>query len=239
MIAALCVSMLAGSSAQAVADVWSSHTTGKSVRGTTIKAWRFGTGSKRVLIVGGMHGNEYGDDVARALVAYLKAHPSAVPEDTEIHIVPMLNPDGIRHGTRGNARRVDLNRNFPTKDWRRTLAKGDPSRALGLTGGYKPASEPETRALLWYTRGRGFDAVVALHSKAGLITYAGTGAKAIATRMSKRTGLRLGFVGYDSTIRGSLGRYYSAGLRIPAVTVELTSPKLTTGLRGALVRTLE
>lgn len=37
-------------------------------------------------------------------------------DNTEIHIVPCLNPDGLAAGQRTNAHSVDLNRNFPVPD---------------------------------------------------------------------------------------------------------------------------
>ena len=38
-------------------------------------------------------------------------------ERTNILFIPCLNPDGMALGTRTNANGVDLNRNFPTKNW--------------------------------------------------------------------------------------------------------------------------
>ena len=34
--------------------------------------------------------------------------------------IPCLNPDGMSKNTRTNSNGVDLNRNFPTKNWGRT-----------------------------------------------------------------------------------------------------------------------
>ena len=59
--------------------------------------------------------------------------------DVNLWVVPVYNPDGFARHTRKNAHGVDPNRNYPYK-WAR------------LTGGYdsgpKPASEPETRAMM-------------------------------------------------------------------------------------------
>jgi protein MpaA len=61
----------------------------------------------RLLVVGCIHGNECGGlAVARRLVA------AGAPAGTQIVVVPSLNPDGLAAGTRGNARGVDLNRDF-------------------------------------------------------------------------------------------------------------------------------
>jgi protein MpaA len=86
---------------------------GRSVEGRRIEAIRVGDRSgTRVLVVGCVHGDEpAGIRVARYLE---RLSPSGV----DLWIVPTLNPDGLAAGTRGNARGVDLNRNFPFR-WRR------------------------------------------------------------------------------------------------------------------------
>jgi murein peptide amidase A len=207
---------------------------GWSVRGRPIKAIVFGDGERMVVVVAGVHGNESGTPVAKAFVRWLFAHPGAVPDDAQIHVVRCLNPDGAWAGTRGNARNVDLNRNFPAASWSRHLDPADPSAMMGLTGGTRPASEPETRALVRYLK-QGFDVVVGLHSRAGLVDWDGPGGRRLARRMSRLCGLPLGHVGYQSHIHGSLGQYFPERYGKPTVTIELLSSTLTRGLRLALL----
>jgi protein MpaA len=93
-------------------------------------------GTRRLLVVGCIHGNEQaGIPVAQALAT---GPPLA---GVDMWIVPDLNPDGVAASTRGNADGVDLNRNFP-KDWQPL----DPAGGVHYAG---PAalSEPESRAL--------------------------------------------------------------------------------------------
>ena len=49
--------------------------------------------------------------------------------------IPCLNPDGMQLGRRTNANGVDLNRNFPTKNWGEdtSLAGNNPSDYFGGT----------------------------------------------------------------------------------------------------------
>jgi protein MpaA len=111
------------------------ETIGHSLRGRPIRLVRVGPGDapRRVLVVGSIHGNEgAGIAVTRALRAVTP------PPGVQLLLIDRANPDGSAAGTRGNARGVDLNRNFP---WR--------WRQLGgvYYSGARPASEPETRAL--------------------------------------------------------------------------------------------
>ena len=222
----------AGSARVTVRSEWA--TIGYSVRKRPIVAARVGSGDRHILVIGGVHGCEFGTAVATQFAAYLASHPAAVPAGAAIDVIRCLNPDGYALHARGNARHVDLNRNLPTGNWRRILKRGDPSGSLGLTGGAGPGSEPETKALLAYLK-RGFAAVLSLHSRAGILDYDGPGGAALAKRMSALCGLPPGHVGYQAYITGSLGDYVPATYAVPVITVELRSATLSTGLRTALL----
>ncbi|MCX6374372.1 MAG: DUF2817 domain-containing protein, partial [Actinobacteria bacterium] len=210
------------------------ETIGRSHLGRPITVTQFGAGSRRLLVLGGMHGNESGTAVAGQFVAYLLAHPEALPPGARIDAVACVNPDGYARRMRGNARSVDLNRNLPTTDWRRRLSALNEPGGPGLTGGAGQASEPETKALLAYLC-RGFSAVVSLHSQAGILDCSGPGSRALGRCMSALCGLPLSKLWYDPYITGSLGRYVPERCRIPIITVELRSAVLGSGMRAALL----
>ena len=111
----------------------SRHVIGRSVRGREIVAYETGTpGGAAMLVVGCIDGDEpAGIAIARRLE---QLRP---PPGIDLWIVPDLNPDGRAAGTRGNARGVDLNRNFPFA-WRRLDGP--------FASGPKPLSEPESKA---------------------------------------------------------------------------------------------
>ncbi len=207
---------------------------GHSVRHRPLSLTRFGEGDRRVLIIGGVHGDEFGAPVAGQLVKYLLAHPRALPSRTRIDVLACANPDGCARHTRGNARNVDLNRNLPTRNWRQSLSSRNDPGAGGLTGGPAPGSEPETKALLVLLRDR-FDLVVSLHSRGGIIDCSGPGARAVGRRMSSLCGLPLAKLWYDPYITGSLGRFVPERYGTPLITVELRRPRLGAGMRAALL----
>lgn len=211
------------------------RTIGHSVQGRAVFATRFGSGPRRVLFVAGTHGNESGTAVARQFVSWLVSHPKAVPVGARIEVLRCLNPDGFVRHTRGNARRVDLNRNLPTRDWRSRLLPGSEPAGVYLTGGSSPGSEPETKALLALLRNGGFKAVVSLHSRGGILICEGPGSADLGRRMSRLCGLPLGRLSYEHLITGSLGTFVPERHGIPIVTVELRDAELTWGLRAAFI----
>ena len=85
---------------------------GHSVQDRPLRATRVGEGATKVLVVGSIHGTE---TAGEAVIARLRhARP---PAGVELWLVDSVNPDGVRRGTRQNARGVDLNRNFARR-WR-------------------------------------------------------------------------------------------------------------------------
>ncbi|MDQ6836156.1 MAG: M14 family metallopeptidase [Actinomycetota bacterium] len=106
---------------------------GRSEQGRPIYALRVGNPhGPRALVFGCIHGNETaGIPIARAL-----EHVHTVDD---VWIVPVLNPDGVVHSTRQDARGVDLNANWSSQ-WQPGGAPFDP-----YYGGPHPFSERETR----------------------------------------------------------------------------------------------
>ena len=107
---------------------------GRSAFGRPIRAVRVGdpSSSRRVLVVGCIHGNERaGIAVTQRLVRMRPAF--------DLWIVHNINPDGLALGRRQNGRGVDLNRNFAS-EWRARGRRWDPEYP-----GPRPFSEPESR----------------------------------------------------------------------------------------------
>jgi protein MpaA len=80
---------------------------GHSVLGQPIRAYEVGNpkSPEKVLVVGCIHGNEpAGIPVVSRLE---RTHPSF-----DLWVIPTVNPDGCKRGTRQNAHGVDLNRDF-------------------------------------------------------------------------------------------------------------------------------
>jgi len=193
---------------------WEPTTYGRSVLGHPLEVWR-PQADCQLLIFAAIHGEE--PETTYALSRALR-QLSEPPEHSAVVLV--ANPDGILRGTRGNARGVDLNRNFPSKDWqpkavthRSTIE--DKSDIL-LSTGQGPASEPETQALLSLIAELKPRAVVALHAPLECIDDANE--SALGRRLAQRTSMPLvRDVGYPTP--GSFGSWGSDN-GVPVVTYE-------------------
>jgi hypothetical protein len=154
---------------------------GRSVQGRPIVATRIGDpDAERVgLVVGVIHGDER---AGLRVIAELKRSWADV-KGAQLWLIKSLNPDGQRMRTRKNARGVDLNRNFP-QAWR---ASGDPGG--GYYPGRRPASEPETRAVMAFIRRIEPDVSVWYHQPWGAV-LACRGRPALAARYAALARMR-------------------------------------------------
>ncbi len=192
---------------------------GRSHLGVPLEVWR-PSGPCRILVHAGIHGEE--GETTVALSRALRHLPEPSPHCA---VVLAANPDGLVRGTRGNARGVDLNRNFPTRDWspepvfhRSTL---DDERDVVLSPGDSPGSEPETRALMDLIRELEPETVVALHAPLACIDDAEQGP--LAHWLAEKTGMPLvPDVGYPTP--GSFGTWGGEeGIGVVTWEVPLTS----------------
>jgi protein MpaA len=111
---------------------------------------------RRVLVIGGLHGNE--PATSPAVRGLLEAE---IDRDLEVWLVPVANPDGVAAGLRCNAAGVDLNRNFP---WEWDARDGGPA----------PLTEPETKALVALVEQLRPDLVIWVHQPLGYVSAIGT-----------------------------------------------------------------
>lgn len=178
-------------------------------RAITTRTWA-GAGAP-VLLFGAIHGDEpLGPRCLLELAALLDARTGKLPRT--VILAPVINPDGLLANTRANARGVDLNRNFPAKNWQST-------HRPGYYPGPRAASEPETRALLDLLERTQPTRVIAIHSPYRTVNYDGP-ARGLAERMSARNGYGVApDLGYPTP--GSFGSYYAIDRGHEVVTLEL------------------
>jgi protein MpaA len=115
---------------------------GTSVQGRPIEVIRMGDPrGVPVLIVGVIHGREEAGLMVTDILQTMTP-----PAGVQWWIVPNMNPDGLALNVRGNANRVDLNRNFPYL-WAPLGRRG-----YWQFAGDARASEPETQAMMALVR---------------------------------------------------------------------------------------
>jgi len=200
--------------------VWpTTLTVGRSVEGRAIGAYVFrGTPKRTVLVLGGFHGDEPKSVlVARRLIDLLYTGTD-VAHGARWVVVPLVNPDGYAKRQRRNARRVDINRNFPTKNWMPT------SPRTRMYGGPTPASEPETQAVMNVVRRFRPMRIVAIHSIGAdrhCNNYDGPG-RALALAMRRYNHYPVtASIGYPTP--GSFGAWAGGEHNIATLTLELPS----------------
>lgn len=184
---------------------------GKSSLGLPLVAHEFPGDGPSVLLMGGIHGDEYEGVVAAdgLLESLLQSNPYRL----KITVVPRANPDGVLMRTRGNGRGVDLNRNLPTKDWSPEIKT--PRYHPGPSAG----SEPENRALMALLEEIKPALVISLHSWNPVLNVNGD-CRAEAEVLSQATGYKIDDdIGYPTP--GCLGTYAGLERGWPTLTYEI------------------
>ena len=159
----------------------------------------------KVLVIGCMHGDEPQGEYL--INEYLKNNA-----DTKLLLIPCLNPDGVKAQTRVNSNGVDLNRNFPTKNWELTEKNN-------FYGGNEPASEIETRFLINVIDEFKPELILTLHAPYKVVNYDGN-ALDIANKISEIIKYPIeASIGYPTP--GSFGTWAGIERNIPTITLEL------------------
>jgi predicted deacylase len=216
---------------------------GKSVQGRDIEAYTFGTGEKRLVFVGGIHGGYEWNSVLLAyqFIDYLKENPHFIPDNLTVTVVPSANPDGVfkvigkegkftladvPSGTdqslgRFNANGVDLNRNFDCKWQPKSTWK-----SKTVSAGAQAFSEPEAKAIQKVVSDSKPDAVVFWHSQSNAV-YASECEQGILPETLVIMDAYAKAAGYpavksfDSYAVTGDAEGWLASINIPAITVEL------------------
>ena len=159
----------------------------------------------QTLVIGVVHGDEYQGE--KLIYKYIDEF-----DKTGVLFIPCLNPDGRDLNTRTNSNGVDINRNFPTKNWE--LTEKD-----NYYGGSEPASEIETKFLVKIIDKYKPKAIITLHTPYKIVNFDGP-AKDLAEMISEIIKYPVEpSIGYPTP--GSFGTYAGVERNIPTITLEM------------------
>ena len=219
---------------------------GVSVEGRDIIAYHYGTGSKELLFIGGIHGGYEWNTilVAYQMMDYLAGNPSIIPANVKVTVIPVMNPDGLYKvvGTtdrftqaqvpksevqtipgRFNAHTVDLGRNFDC-DWKSAAVWQNKP----VSGGSAAFSEPESQAIKKYIEEHQPAAAVTWYSAVGGVFSSSchNGVSAETTAITKAYADASGYPAHESfdfyATTGDMVNWF-AKKNIPAISVLLTN----------------
>ena len=164
---------------------------------------------KNILIIGVFHGEEPQGLWAIKNFFFYKTYSDI---KNNLFIIPCLNPDGIKLNKRQNINGVDLNRNFPTQNWKKTKINSE------YYGGDNPSSEDETKFVINTIEKIKPDFILTLHSPYAVVNYDGN-AQIEAKKISEFTNYPIQKdIGYPTP--GSFGTYCGIERNIPTITLE-------------------
>lgn len=160
---------------------------------------------KKILVIGVFHGDEFQGEFF--INSFLESDNP--PLKNTVFYIPRLNKNTSRKNLTG----VDLNRNFPTKNWVKNEPESD------YFSGVRPNSEPETQFLVKLIDENKFDAIITIHSPYKVVNFDGP-AQELAETVSKILGYKVtSDIGYPTP--GSFGTYCGKERNIPTLTIEI------------------
>lgn len=206
---------------------------GTSVQGVPLIYTEFGKADapNTTLVLTMVHGDEVTPLYLGIQIAHWIRENIATLGNTRVVIAPLVNPDSFfsKPRKRVNARGVDVNRNFKTKDWDARALKlwqtnfhKNPRRFPGNT----PNSEPETQFQVALLEKFKPQKILSVHAPLNFMDYDGPTTLSLARFpreyvrecLKLRTSLKAVSGGFYP---GSLGNLAGRELGIPTLTLEL------------------
>lgn len=167
----------------------------------------------KILVLSLIHGDEFASgSVSRAWMERL----NDLEPRSHWRILPVTNPDGLKLRHRPNANGVDINRNFPTKNWDELAHKVWKHRYKATWRkfpGKSAASEKETQCIIAHIQDFTPDFIISIHTPLGHLDF--DGPKMNYPNFNLLPWRKFGHY------PGSLGRYMWRDNKTPVLTVEL------------------
>lgn len=208
---------------------------GRSVQGRPLVYFEAGNpkSGNTTLILSTVHGDEVTPlYLGMKLAAWMRQNKALLAE-SHVVIAPIVNPDSFftKPRKRVNARGVDVNRNFPTKDWSarahvewKKRFKSNPRRFPGSQAGSEPETLFQQKLIEMYKPKK----ILSIHAPLNVVDYDGPNHMLLEKFpkdyvnecMKLRARLKAVSSGF---FPGSLGNYAGQDLGIPTITLELPS----------------